>query len=466
MRGIRIPRARYGLSVAAALALALAACGGDDSSSSDGATSAAADAATTAAAAGESSAAAASGEKVNLTMWFWGDADAPGANGWLDAAVTAYQAKNPNVTVEVVEQATDTFIATFQAAAAAKSGPDIAAQWATGPVLTQVWGGAVTAISDLVPAEETAHWLNTSENTYDGKVWAMPLYLIGIPWVSNKDLLAQAGITAPPATWDELISACTALRAKDITPFAFGNDTYWMTQLVLQSVQSVDDVIQASVGNKKYTDPELAAFGGALQQMVEAKCFNEDVGSVGLAKGQEQFAAGTAAMTLGTDGSVRQWAKDLGAEKIIVSKWPTYGTGPMKDTYNATQSTSYFVTSWSEHQQEAAAFLQFLHSPEMLDAWYTATGTPPADDRFDTAKITDPLDQQLYGFNTTGPQVWLQNFFPPQVDLNGNAPAQQLILGGDGDAAAAAEIRERAAAQWRAQKPDELANWAAFKVGG
>ena len=63
--------------------------------------------------------------------------------------MTAYEATHPNITIKVVEQATDTFIATFQAAAAAKTGPDIGAQWATGPVLTQVWGGAVTA--DLRP---------------------------------------------------------------------------------------------------------------------------------------------------------------------------------------------------------------------------------------------------------------------------------------------------------------------------
>jgi ABC-type glycerol-3-phosphate transport system substrate-binding protein len=398
-------------------------------------------------------------------MWFWGDLDAPGANKALAGAVTAYEAANPNIKIKVVEQATDTFIASFQAAAAAKSGPDIGAQWATGPVLTQVWGGAITAISDLVPPDEVAHWLNTSENTYDGKVWAMPLYLIGIPWVFNKSLLAQAGITTAPAAWADVISACKALRAKGITPFAFGNDTYWTTQLMLQSLNSLDDVVAASTGAKSFTDPEFSDFGKAWQQMAEAKCFNDDVASVTLSKGQEQFAAGKAAMAVGTDGSVRQWAKDLGPDNLILTKWPIYGNGPLKDAYNATQSTSYFVTSWSKHQKEAAAFLAFLHTPAMLDAWYAATGTPPADDRFDTAKITDPIDKQLYAFNTTGTQIWLQNFFPPQVDLNGNAPAQQLVINGQGDAAAAAQIRERAAAQWRAQKPDELKNWAAFKPG-
>jgi hypothetical protein len=88
---------------------------------------------------------------------------------------------------------------------------------------------------------------------------------------------------------------------------------------------------------------------------------------------------------------------------------------------------------------------------------------PPADDRFSTAKIKTPLDKQLYKFNTTGPQIWLQNFFPPQVDLEGNVPAQQLILGGRGNGAAAASARERAAAKWRATKKAELKNWQSFK---
>ena len=150
----------------------------------------------------------------------------------------------------------------------------------------------------------------------------------------------------------------------------------------------------------------FATFGDGWKQMVDAKCFNDDVASVGISQAWDKFAAGEVAMTHGTDGGVRQWAKDLGEDKIMVSRWPVYGSGALKDVYNATQSTSYFVTSWSEHQQEAADFLAFLHTPEQLDAWFAATGVPPADDRFDTSKITDPLDKQLYEFNTTGPQIW------------------------------------------------------------
>ena len=412
---------------------------------------------------GVGASAATRSSKVNLTMWWWAESDAPGANKWLAAAVKAYEAKNPNVSVKVVEQSTDTFIATFQSAAAAKSGPDIGAQWATGPVLTQVWGGAIKAISDLVPKSEIAHWRNTSENTYGGKLWAMPLYLIGVPWVSNTAVLKKAGVAAPPTTWPQVISACKTLRAKGITPFAFGNDLFWSTQLMTQSLNSLSDVIDADTGRARFTDKKYAEFEGAWKQMVDAKCFNDDVSSVNSSKAWEAFAAGKAAMTIGTDGNVKQWVKDLGAGKLSVSKWPIFGHGKLNKIYDATQSTSYFVTSWSKHQKEAASFLTFLHSTPELNGWYKATGIPPADDRFDTAKVTSALDKKLFALNTTGQQVWLQNFFPPQVDLNGNAPAQQLVLGGQGDGAAAATIRDRAAKRWQTQKPGELKNWQNFK---
>jgi multiple sugar transport system substrate-binding protein len=415
--------------------------------------------------AGAKSSKPAQAKATNLTMWFWGNDDAPGADKWLAAAVKSYEAKNPNIKIKVVTQPVATFIQTFQAAAAAKSGPDIAAQWATGPVLTQVWGGAITAISDLVPKSETKNWLNTGENTYAGKIWAMPLYLIGIPWMYNKALMKQAGITDYPATkWSQIISYCKTLRAKNIVPFAFGNDTFWTTQLMTQDLNKLSDVVDADTGKASFTDKKYAHFEDGWKQMVDAKCFNDDVSSVPLAKGQQAFDAGKAAMTIATDGQARTFTKDLGGEsKTTVAKWPVFGTGALKNVYNATQSTSYFVTSWSTHKKEGAAFLLYLHTAAQLKAWYAATGTPPADKRFDTSAIKGALDKKLYGFNTTGKQIWLQNFFPPQIDLNGNAPAQQQLLGGRGDGAAAAAIRERAAKQWRAQQAAQLKNWQAFK---
>lgn len=399
---------------------------------------------------------------VNLTFWFWGDFDAPGANKALAQDIKAYEAANPNISIKVIQQATDSLIANFQAAAAAKSGPDIASLWATGPVLGAVWQDAVAPISDYVPAKEIKHWRNTPENVYHGKLWAMPVYLIGIPLAYNKILMRKAGLdpNRPLTTWNDLIAACGKLRQAGITPFEYGASVAinWPTQLMLQNLDSLSQLKSAVVGKSKFTDARYAASDQAWAQAVTAKCFNDDVSSISIDQAVSNFSAGKAAMALGTDGMVQQWQKDLGRGNVAVSKWPVFGHGKMKNVFDATQSTSYFITAWSKHKREAADFLTFLHSKAALATWYKATHVPPADDRFNAKQITDPLSVQLYHLDTTGPQVWLPNFVPAQVDEQGDGPAMQALFSGR-PASEASQLRERAASLWRREHKSDLKNW-------
>ena len=131
---------------------------------------------------------------ADLTYWYWGEDDAPGANGWLKKQVALYEKAHPNVKITVVTQSTDTLTSAFTTAAQTKSGPDIATQWATLPVLTPAWNGSSVPISDYVPAKEIKNWIGTSENMSGGKLWAMPQYLLGIPFVWNKALFKKAGL--------------------------------------------------------------------------------------------------------------------------------------------------------------------------------------------------------------------------------------------------------------------------------
>src|SRR5438270_265435 len=90
---------------------------------------------------------------ASLTYWYWGEDDAPGANGWLKQQVALYQKAHPKVKITIVTQSTDTLTSAFTTAAQTKSGPDIATQWATLPVLTPAWTGASVPISDYVLAD-------------------------------------------------------------------------------------------------------------------------------------------------------------------------------------------------------------------------------------------------------------------------------------------------------------------------
>ena len=445
-----------------AATLAFSACGGAASSPS-----AAASAGPPASVPASAPASAAASEPVTLSFWYWAESDAPGADKWMAETVTEYQKAHPNVTINVVPQSTDTLQSAFQTAAASKSGPDIASQWATGPVLSFVWSDAVAPISDLVPAGEMKHWLNTNENTYAGKVWAMPMYLLGIGLGYNKDLFARAGVTPPSGdrwTWAEFLAASAKLKAAGITPFVGGDKNgylgaWWFANIGGQQLDSTQDLVKAVVGDVPFTDPKYTGWYADLEKYVKAGYVNNDVMSLDLDQGVRLLSQGKGAMAFGTDGMIAQWIKDLGGDKVGIMRPPKWGTGQLADAGNATQSVSFFVTKWSQHQKEAAEFLQYLHTPDRLTAWYKATGVVAADDRFDSSLVTVPQLRTMAKYETTGPQVWLENWIPPQLDGDGNIPAGQVVFSGSGSAADAGQLWERVAKTWRNAHPDELANW-------
>jgi raffinose/stachyose/melibiose transport system substrate-binding protein len=407
---------------------------------------------------------AGSGDKVELTFWSWGESDIPGFDKWMEKQIGSYQSKNPNITIKVVKQSTDTLTGTFQTAAITNSGPDIATLWATIPILTQVWGGYVKPISDLVPADELKNWVNTSENTYDGKVWAAPIYLMGVPLAYNKEMFKQAGLDPenPPKTWDEFLKACEALKAKGFTPIGMGNkDGYagaWMfANLGKQNLDSMDDLKKAVIGDADIKDPKFTGWYAKLHELVQKGYFNDDISSIDLSNGWKLFPSGKVAMSWTTDGNFISWLKSMGGNtKIGAMKTPIFGTGKLADSYNTTQSASYFVTSWSKHPQEAADFLKFLHAKESVSDFWTMTGSFPADTRFDTKLIEDPEIQKLFGWDTQGTQIWTENYLPPMVDQNANIASGQAILAKVSKPEDAVKLWDTTLNQWRTQHPDEL----------
>lgn len=441
---------RYiGCSIATAMAIAVAGC-------------------TAAAPGGGAAAQAGTGNanKASLTYWYWGESDAPGANDWMKARIADYQKLHTGVTIKLVPQSTDTLIGAFTTAAQTKSGPDIATQWATIPVLSQVWSGAVAPLSDYVPDAQRSAWIGTQENTDKGKLYAMPMYVIGIPMAFNKELFAKAGVAAAPTTFDELLGACSKLKSAGITPIGMGNKdgyfgAWFFSNFGKQNLDSTTDLKQAIIGKADVADPKYTGFYEPMHQLKANGCLNDDIASLTLDQGMAKFGAGQAAMAWGTDGIVNNWAKQLGADKVGVARTPRWGTGKLADVYNTTQSSSAFITSWSPNKEAAAAFLTWLHEPANLTSWYEATGIFPADKGFSPASIKTTLGKQLWALDSADGSVWLENYLPPSVDGDGNLAGGQVITSG-GSVAKAVDTFRKATEKWRSQNPVEVKNYTAW----
>jgi ABC-type glycerol-3-phosphate transport system substrate-binding protein len=234
----------------------------------------------------------------------------------------------------------------------------------------------------------------------------------------------------------------------------------WLFSLIgSQQLNSPMDLVQATVGNASFTDAKYTGWYTALDTLVKDGYWNDDVLSRNLDQGVTLFGQGGGAMSFESDGMLATSIKVLGGDKVGLMLPPTWGTGKMADYGYATQSCGYAVTSWSKHQQQAADFLAYLHTPDRLTAWYEATGVTPADDRFDTSLVTVPQLQTATKFDTTGSQAFLEEWLPVEIDGNADLPAGEMIFGGSGTPSDAAQLWERSAQEWRTAHPDELAGW-------
>jgi ABC-type glycerol-3-phosphate transport system substrate-binding protein len=337
---------------------------------------------------------------VNLTMWWWGEQEAAGAKSWLADTVALYQKKHPNVKIKTVLQTTDGLIPAFKAAAAAKKGPDIQYFWGGIWALDDAWRGNTKPVSDYIPRSELAHYLNAKEDTYDGKVWTAPWYVQpSFPVLYRKDVLAKAGV-AVPTTWNSLLNACDTLNAKGITPIAGGvKDGWfggWLFSIIgAQGITSISDVLDATTGKAKFTDPKLAAYWTRLQELRDHKCWNDDINSQDLYTAQEAMVQGKAAMTVSAGSDVKKFVKRVGVAKLGVMATPKWGNGPYAGKLGSTSQT-VGITAWTKNPEYSADFIMFMHSPERMAAWFKTTGAFPADNRFNTKQITLPQQKVLF----------------------------------------------------------------------
>jgi multiple sugar transport system substrate-binding protein len=353
----------------------------------------------------------------------------------------------------------------FKAAAAAKKGPDLQYFWGGIWSLEDAWAGSTKAVSDYIPAAELKHYINTAEDTYNGKVWTAGWYVQpSFPVLYRKDVLAKAGV-AVPRTWTQLLSACDKLDAKGITPLAGGiSDGWfggWLYSIIgAQGVSSVGDVLSAVSGKQKFTDPKHAAWWTRLQQLRDHKCWNNDINSVQLYQGQQKWSDGKAAMTITAGSDVKKFVTQVGVSKVGVMAMPKWGSGPYAGRLGSTSQT-VGITAWTKYPEVDADFIMFMHTPERMSAFFKKTGAFPADDRFNTKLITLPQQKVLFNLVKNG-APYLENFIPTEFDSKANFAEAQLLLAGKIDAKQAAQASEQIAARIRRTNRDLISNFATW----
>ena len=228
-----------------------------------------------------------------------------GVGGVAEGGAGGLQRRHPNVTFTNNLLSTDALLPTYEAAGQAKQGPTIMYLWGGIYTMDAVWKGWIVPISDYVGMDEAAHYINNGEATWDGKIWSAAWYLQpSYPLVYNKEAFTAAGLdpAAPPQTWDDFLAACDAFQAKGM-PFiglgvkdTWGTGRFWMDSLV-QQIDGVGTVLQTVSGDSSFVDTPYTNFFAKWKELVDHKCFPDDVASLDMYTGQQLVTQGKAGLT-------------------------------------------------------------------------------------------------------------------------------------------------------------------------
>jgi len=128
--------------------------------------------------------------------------------------------------------------------------------------------------ADLTSYLEADGWVDTfnggknafSQQTYDGKIYAVPLNIAAACVFYNTDMFADAGITEMPTDWEGLMAACQALQGAGYTPLTISAGTAWCLSMLAGYIcdsEGVDlDAIDA--GTAHWTDANVVAAANKL----------------------------------------------------------------------------------------------------------------------------------------------------------------------------------------------------------
>lgn len=313
-------------------------------------------------------------EQVELLVWdqFTG----PQAD-LVDQIYADYNAVNPNVKIQREAFSTDQIRDTVNTALASGTGPDVIF-YDSGPG----YAGVLQEAALIQPLTDYAAQYGWSEMitasalknaSIDDVLYGMPLQVDLIGLFTNNTLIEEAGLTVP-TTFDELIQFCADATEAGYIPMAFGDNPGWqafhqfsMTVSDMMGPEALENLLYNNEG--RWDSPEvIAAIQAFFVDLPAAGCFNEDVNAVEYNDQNGLFYAGDALMVPTGSWLASEINENMADYEVGMVPFPSLNGG-MGQVFVSGVGSSYYISSATEHPDEAAAFIDYLFSPEVAKQW-------------------------------------------------------------------------------------------------
>jgi raffinose/stachyose/melibiose transport system substrate-binding protein len=395
----------------------------------------------------------AAAQPVTLEWWHITTAD-PGKTDFQNIA-DAYHAAHPNVTINITVLENEAFKTKLATSIQSGQVPDLFQSWGGGIMAAQADAGALKDItSDISSWKDTINPGALSIYAYNGKQYGVPWDMGMIGFWYNKDAFSKAGITAPPATWDDFLSDIQKLKSSGIAPLAIAGKDEWpsmhlWTYLVLRTGGGAN--LAQMIQSKNWNTDACTQAGTAVQALnalapyqagYKSAVYNDEAAAVGNGKAAMELM-GQWAPSVQKDQSANK--QGLG-DKLGWFPFPTVsgGTGAATDGVGGGNG----IAVGKNAPPEAIDFLKFFLSTENANKLNTDNvGLSPVVGT--NGSVSDPnLQAVLAGRDkATFMQLYLDQATSPAMGQAINDATVALFLGQSDPAKVCQAITDAAAAQ-------------------
>ncbi len=303
----------------------------------------------------------------NVKLVMWGGSSGQTETDALNAIVAKFNAANPGIEASFLPQSDLT--TSLNKALAAGAPPDVF-YVGSGDFLNLVQSGALAPIgnkidnlSDFIPSLVKVF-------TTNGQFYCPPKDFSTLALQINTDMMAAAGIKAPPTTWDELAADAKAMTTKDVAGFV-ENSAWdrWAAWLYQAGGSITDD----SFSKMTINSPEgAAAFKFWTDLFING--YAKKSADVGAGWPGEAFEKGKAAMSGEGNWLIGDAAKNAPNLKYISVPLPA---GP-KGQASMVFTVCYGVAAAGKNIDAATKFVNFLVNADSMKSFTDALGVMPA----------------------------------------------------------------------------------------
>jgi len=350
--------------------------------------------------------------------------------GSIEEVVKAFEAANAGVKVRYTVAGADQYQQQIRTQLSSGTAPDVMSVWPGNgnPGATYVLAkpGYLMDLSDQPWAAKLPAGVK-SVAQYEGKTYTAVFGLNGIGAVYNQEAMTKAGLT-PPGTWTELLAFCRAAAAKGTPAFALGNQTNWVTQLVLYALvattvygtdKEFDKKMQA--GQATFANSPWTTAMAKYLEMDRTGCFQKNPLGTSYEGTQDLAATGK---TLGVIQG--NWVISLLKQKNPAG---TFVVRPLPATDDTAQTlmpaaagAGYAINAKAKNKALALKFITFVMSPEGMSVFNRTQGSLPS--LPNSSSTVDPGLADVAKFINDGRTV------PFMDQLWPNSKVQQTMLAG------------------------------------